>query len=274
MIANHLHDHADCVCLSGSSHSNLQVRPWCHTAGVRNLFTITGCIDGGLSLAGCKNNRFNSKFNLYLTMRVSDYLDILSKYLLIMELCFDAILCSKSGEENSNTGHIKCTCGPQVPHPCQTVSETAVRSTNRAPAFSAEKLSSMSCISEVTWPTVNLPCWKPDCSLPLGGLFNTSVDESLEDLEGDTQKRYRAIALWVPSGFSNFGIETSSALFQIFVILSWHKQEVRKSQNQDLRADLVWSINSGKMESRLEDFPSFRRLRAAASFSGLEGPEI
>jgi len=48
-------------------------------------------------------------------------------------------------------------------------------------------------------------------------------------------------------------------------------QEVRKSQNQDLRADLSWSINSGKMESNPGDFPGFRRLRAAANTSGLKG---
>jgi len=46
-------------------------------------------------------------------------------------------------------------------------------------------------------------------------------------------------------------------------------QEVRKSQNQDVGADLAWSINSGK-----RDFPGFRRLRAAASSSGLKGSEI
>jgi len=28
--------------------------------------------------------------------------------------------------------------------------------------------------------------------------FDTSADESLDDLEEDTQKRYRVIALWVP----------------------------------------------------------------------------
>jgi len=28
--------------------------------------------------------------------------------------------------------------------------------------------------------------------------FDTSVDESLEDFKGDTQHRYRTIALWVP----------------------------------------------------------------------------
>jgi len=48
-------------------------------------------------------------------------------------------------------------------------------------------------------------------------------------------------------------------------------QEVRKSQNRDLRADPAWSINSGEMESNPGDFPGFRHLRAAASSSGLKG---
>ena len=51
-------------------------------------------------------------------------------------------------------------------------------------------------------------------------------------------------------------------------------QEVRKSQNQDLKADPAWTINSGKMESNPRDFPGLRRLRAAASPSGTEEPEV
>jgi len=51
-------------------------------------------------------------------------------------------------------------------------------------------------------------------------------------------------------------------------------QELRKSQNQDLRADLAWSINSGKMESNPGDFPGFRHFRAAANSSGLKGSQI
>jgi len=35
-----------------------------------------------------------------------------------MELRFEAMLYSKLGYENSDVGHIKCSCGPQVPHPC------------------------------------------------------------------------------------------------------------------------------------------------------------
>jgi len=51
-------------------------------------------------------------------------------------------------------------------------------------------------------------------------------------------------------------------------------QDMRKLQNQDLRADPAWIINSGKMESNPGDFPGFRHLRAAASSSGLKGSEI
>jgi len=53
----------------------------------------------------------------------------------------------------------------------------------------AEKLSSMSCVSRVTWSTVDLPCRK---------MIDTSVDESLEDFKRDTQQRYGTVALWVP----------------------------------------------------------------------------
>jgi len=36
-------------------------------------------------------------------------LDSLPKYLLIMELRFDAMLCSNLGSKNSDGGHIKCS---------------------------------------------------------------------------------------------------------------------------------------------------------------------
>jgi len=51
-------------------------------------------------------------------------------------------------------------------------------------------------------------------------------------------------------------------------------QELRKLQNQDLRADQAWSINSEKVESNPGYFPGFKRLRAAANSSGLKGSEI
>ena len=101
-----------------------------------------------------------------------------------------------------------------------------------------------------------------------------SVHESLEDRERDTQQRYGTMDLWFPNGFSGLGIATISAVLQIFGIFSWRKQEVRKSQNQDLRAEPAWSTNSAKIDSRPKDFPGFRCLRAAASSSGLKEPEI
>ena len=79
-----------------------------------------------------------------------------------------------------------------------------------------------------------------------------------------------------PDGFSGCGIaiRSNSAFLQICGVLSWRKQEVRKSQNHESRVDPAWSINSGKVESRPVDFPGFRRLRAAASSSDLKGSEI
>jgi len=59
------------------------------------------------------------KFNLYLTIR--DSLDVLSQYLLVMEHLFDAILYSKLGNENFDTGHFKCLHGPQVAHSCSKI---------------------------------------------------------------------------------------------------------------------------------------------------------
>jgi len=54
-----------------------------------------------------------------------------------------------------------------------------------------------------------------------------------------------------PGSFSDLGITTISLLLQIFGILSWHNQEVGKSQNQDWKANPVWSINSGKIKSQV-----------------------
>jgi len=44
-------------------------------------------------------------------------LDLLPKYLLIVELHFDTMLCSNVGNESSDAGHIKCSRWLQVPHP-------------------------------------------------------------------------------------------------------------------------------------------------------------
>jgi len=40
------------------------------------------------------------------------------KYLLVIELRFDAILYSTLGNQNSDAGRFKCSRGPQVPQPC------------------------------------------------------------------------------------------------------------------------------------------------------------
>ena len=48
--------------------------------------------------------------------------------------------------------------------------------------------------------------------------------------------------------------------------------EVRKPQ--DLRTGPSWSITSGKIESKPEDFPGFRCLRAVASLSGVKWSEM
>jgi len=52
-------------------------------------------------------------------MRKSDFLDliILSKYLLIMDLCFDAMLYSNLVNKNSDANHMNSSHGPQVHHP-------------------------------------------------------------------------------------------------------------------------------------------------------------
>ena len=54
----------------------------------------------------------------------------------------------------------------------------------------------------------------------------------------------------------------------------WCMHKVKKSQNQDLRANPGWRINSRKIESSPCHFLDFRCLRAAASSSRLKGPAI
>ena len=62
------------------------------------------------------------------------FVDLLSKYLHIMEFRFEAMLYSNLGKENSDAGHIKCSRrphlarGPQVPHPWLTRTRRTKRS--------------------------------------------------------------------------------------------------------------------------------------------------
>jgi len=59
--------------------------------------------------------------------------DLQSKYLLIMELRFGAMLCSNLGNENYGARHIKCLRGPQLArglqtsHPCSSSLEMCMR---------------------------------------------------------------------------------------------------------------------------------------------------
>ena len=67
-----------------------------------------------------KNTTKRTAFFTFLKMSSKNYDKqkerLMSKYLLIMEFRFGAILCSLSNEK-SDVGHIKQSCGPQVAHP-------------------------------------------------------------------------------------------------------------------------------------------------------------
>ena len=62
--------------------------------------------------------------------------------------------------------------------------------------------------------------------------------------------------------FVGFGIATTSALLQILGILSQHKQEERKSCNQNLKAA---PASSGQMESGPRALLGFKCWRAAVN---------
>jgi len=64
--------------------------------------------------------------------------------------------------------------------------------------------------------------------------FDKSVDESLKDLEGDTQQIYRTMTPLVPNVLLGVEIETTGALFHMLEILSWDMQKVKKPHNQNL----------------------------------------
>ena len=66
-------------------------------------------------------------------------------------------------------------------------------------------------------------------------------------------------------GFVGFGIMTTSTLHQILEILSWCKEEERKSRNQDFKAAPAWSKSSGQMELGPRALPGFKCWRAAVN---------
>ena len=86
---------------------------------------------------------------------------------------------------------------------------------------------------------------------------------SLSRILKGTQQGYGTVTLGPPMAF------TISALLQIFG--SWRVHELRKSQNQGLRANPAGSMNSRKMEYNPGDFSGFRHLMAATSSFGLKG---
>jgi len=118
----------------------------------------------------------------------------------------------------------------------------------------------MSCVNRVTWSTTG----KSEASLLLweqwvGDCFDTSVDESLEDFEGDTQQRYRTIALWVPQWLlwlRDRNYKCSSDLWN-FELAHAGIEEVAESRFES-RPGV--DLNSGKMETNPRDFPGFKLL--------------
>jgi len=64
-----------------------------------------------------KSINFLLKFYLIYLWERETSLDVLSKYLLIVELRFDVMLYSNLGCENSDVDHIICSHGLQIPHP-------------------------------------------------------------------------------------------------------------------------------------------------------------
>ena len=115
-------------------------------------------------------------------------------------------------------------------------------------------------------------CWAAIRLSHHPGLSGHAVHGEVDGLDIGGQQGRRSALLRHTS--HNQAIKKYWCSLMIFGILSWRMQEVRKSQNHDLKADLAWSINSGKMESRLRHLPGLRRLRATARSSGLKRLKI
>jgi len=102
--------------------------------GMGNLFTITWPQDQLLL-------SLNSTFIQLRGRLVS--LDLLSKHLLITELCFNVVLYSNLGNGNSDAGQIKCLRGPRVA---------------QCPTLTWDVTSRESRLSETAWKTVFVAC--------------------------------------------------------------------------------------------------------------------
>ena len=94
----------------------------CYTSRMGNLFTITGRMNCGISLAGhCPSSKrkWGEKATVHQWARETS-LGLLSTCLLFLEFRFEAMLCFNLGSKHSDVGNIRCSRGPQVPHPCYT----------------------------------------------------------------------------------------------------------------------------------------------------------
>ena len=133
-----------------------------------------------------------------------------------------------------------------------------MRSTKTSPAFFlAEKLSLMSCVSRVTWSTVELPCQKLTCSQGSNGLISWLGRHERRWVSRGFY-RWHTAGIWddnslgPPNGFSHLGIATSSVLIQIFGILSskdlekspWNTFAAHPKAKSNERSLLIYLVNA------------------------------
>ena len=96
---------------------------------------------------------------------------------------------------------------------------TAVKSRNNTPAFSlCWKLSSMSCVSSVTWSTVDLPRRKPACSRGSCGSMRLCINLS-RILNGTQSSEMGLYDFGSCAGLLGFGRATTVARRQVSLYL-------------------------------------------------------
>ena len=84
------------------------------------------------------------------------------------------------------------------------------------------------------------------------------IDESFEDLVKTQSREMGRELCWSSTGFEGLRIATTSALLQTFEILSWRKQEERKSRSQDFKPGPAWIKSSEQIESGPGALPGFK----------------
>lgn len=82
-----------------------------------NLFPINRCINCEISLVGCKNSIYFILNSTIIFQRKVRGKKLCQAARLLMTYCLHAVelLCSNLCTENSDAGHIECSCGPQIP---------------------------------------------------------------------------------------------------------------------------------------------------------------